>query len=133
MVRDGRHKSKWLPRTVLERRSVSYRVQIESDLVHHKHVDHLREYMLLQATKTRHNCQCSSQTLHYRRVLKSCSGIHRYWWLTRCLGKHESQAPVAPDPVTNTAEVSSVPVPIHYPQCHQNPVNRFLNYTALPL
>ena len=88
--------------------------------------------MLPLAAKTRHNCH-SPVHRHYRRVLKNCSEIHRYCWLTHCLGKHESQAPVAPDAATDTAEVSSVPVPIHYPRRHQHPVDRFINQTALPL
>ena len=68
MVRDGRDRSKWFPRTILERGPVSYWVQTESDLVHPKILDHLREYMLLQAAKTRHNCH-SPVHRHYRRVL----------------------------------------------------------------
>ena len=46
MVQDGRDKLKWSPGTVLEHQGpVSHLVQMESGMVHCKHVDHLREYI----------------------------------------------------------------------------------------
>lgn len=45
MIRDGRDKSQWRPGTVMERRGpVSYQVQLESGVIQHRHVDHLREW-----------------------------------------------------------------------------------------
>ena len=51
MIRDGRDKSLWRPGTVTELRGpVSYQVQLESGVIQHRHVDHLRECVPTRVT-----------------------------------------------------------------------------------
>ena len=51
MIRDGRDKSLWRPGTVTELRGpVSYQVQLESGVIQHRHVDHLREWVPTRVT-----------------------------------------------------------------------------------
>ena len=51
MICDDRDKSLWRPGTVMELRGpVSYQVQLESGVIQHRHVDHLREWVPACAT-----------------------------------------------------------------------------------
>ena len=51
MIRDGRDKSQWRSGTVMEQRGLmSRQVQSQSDMIHYRHVDHLREWVPARLT-----------------------------------------------------------------------------------
>ena len=46
MIRDGRDKSQWRPGTVMDQRGpMSHQVQLRSDVIQHRHVDRLCEWL----------------------------------------------------------------------------------------
>ena len=51
MIRDARDKSQWRTGTVMEQRGLmSYQVQLQSNVIQHRHVDHLHEWVPARVT-----------------------------------------------------------------------------------
>ena len=131
MIRDGRDKSQWRPGTVMEKRGpVSYQVELESGVIQHRHVDHLREWVparvtnagppVVTASASDHSVISTPTPASLAETPSDVPHEQSFSENTPAESPHVSQE--IPPPVTTT---ESAGAHRRYPRRHRYPVDRY--------
>ena len=131
MIPDGRDKSLWMPGTVIEQRGpVSYQVQLESGVIQHRHVDHLREWVTARVTNAGLPVVTASASDHATistptpALLAETSSdvLHKQSFSENTHAESPYGSQEIPPPVTTT---ESAEAHHRYPRRHRYPVDRY--------